>query len=373
MKPLKLKFKIQLHNHENETPNQIKGPGFHRFLPNGRYDRIECKLSKLNGKISFWFEQRGVLYENFIRYDPEKKLKEKQVISRQGILDGGELFGELELLNLSENVYAALSNNSFGNHDYISLGKKVVNEITEHSILFINILRNVFKQYWISELEVWDSQSKSLGAYCKWNLSLKFSLNNGRTWSEFIPDAEKHILKFDSQISFNYSGFISKSDWLLIKKLFLAGYETSIASVFISKAHETCQNGDLKNAFIGAVTALEIALEQKIKKNPNLSKIVLESIQSFKSLPLKSQFGIFALELKSLESSEIETSIQAINIRNKVVHDGYVPLKSETLILYSLLTSISKIIGEPVTKFPSNKGQNAIQSIDNWEKKDDLC
>ena len=154
----------------------------------------------------------------------------------------------------------------------------------------------------------------------------------------------------------------------MIKSLFNKSFSPSIASNYLTQAHETCDRGDLKKAFIEAVTALEIALECKINENVRLTDPILESIQSFKTSPLKSQFSIFALECSNIKSADIENSIEAIKIRNRIVHEGYKPTKSEKSILYSLLTSISIIINETVTKFPSNNGSNAIQSRESWEK-----
>jgi len=232
----------------------------------------------------------------------------------------------------------------------------------------VNIFRELYRQYWIRNIENWDSRTKSLGTYCNYDLSMKYSLNNGKTWTKFQPDAHRHEIHVTSEISDDFSDYISKDDWIEIKSLFKKSFIPSMASVFLTQAFATCDKGDLKKSFIETVTALEIALECTIKKNPKITKTIIDSIQSFESLPLRAQFGIIALLYNNINSKDIENSIKAIEIRNNIVHEGYSPKESERFFLNSLLVSISRIINEQVTKFPSINSGNCLMSIDSWEK-----
>src|SRR6056297_86416 len=100
MANLLVRFIINTKDHENSlAPN---GPLFHRFLPNGKQDSISKEEEHY--KIKFWFEQRGFKSANgFIRYNPHKKDYNKNDIPKQAILDGGYLFGEIEIFNIDEN------------------------------------------------------------------------------------------------------------------------------------------------------------------------------------------------------------------------------------------------------------------------------
>lgn len=368
MKTIKLKFIVDLRTFSQDSLDQKYGPSFHRFLPNNQKDKLEKKLTSLNGKISLWFERRGILDDQFIKYDSKNKLENEDTILKQGILDGGPLFGQIFVNDVSIELFQVLKDNKIGDTHYIVFGKKIVKEIIEHSTILVNIFRELYRQYWIGNDQNWDSRYQSLGSFCKWNLSLKYSIDNGRTWNDFIPDEERHELHLDSLISFDFSDFISNKDWIEIKSLFKKSFKPSIASIYITRAHETCDRGDLKKAFIESVTALEMALEYKLNGNKQLTNPILESVQSFTALPIKSQFSIFALECGKVKSIEIENSLEAIKIRNKIVHEGYTPKKSEKSKLYSLLASISLMINEPVSKFPSSNRGNAIQSVKSWEK-----
>jgi len=197
---------------------------------------------------------------------------------------------------------------------------------------------------------------------------MKYSLDNGKTWKDFLPDEERHVIHLEGGISYDYSDYISKTDWNLIKVLYKSDFKPSTASIFLTQSIATFDKGDLKKAFIEAVTTLEIAIEETINKNTKTTNSILKSIQSFNPIPRTTQFSIIALLSNNIDSKEIENSLQAIEIRNKIVHDGYNPKKGEHIYFKSLILSISKIINEPVTKFPSKNRGNAIMSIESWEK-----
>ena len=216
LKSIRLNFIIDLRDFNLESHRRMYGPAFHRFLPNNKYDKLEKNLSSLTGKISFWFERRGIMDDNLIRYNNKKKLINENAILKQGILDGGPLFGQIILNEVSSDVLKVLQNNLIGDPNYISFGKKIVKEITEQSTVLINILRELYRQYWVSSIDHWDSRTHSLGSYCKDNLSLEYSLNNGQTWHKFIPDAERNEIHLESIISLDFSDFISKNDWVEI-------------------------------------------------------------------------------------------------------------------------------------------------------------
>jgi hypothetical protein len=365
---IRLSFLIDLRDFKQEYFNEFYGPAFHRFLPDNKLDKIERKLTSFDGLISFWFEKRGILSNSYIKYDNKKKLINEDLIPKQAILDAGPLFGEVTINKLSTKLKKVLEDNRTGNSEYVSFAKKLVKEITEYSNDLINIFRYLYKQYWIKNIDIWDSRYQSLGSFCKRDLSMQYSLDNGKTWKTFLPDEERHVVHLESNISDDYSDYISQNDWYDIKALYKSDFKATIASVFLTQANSTYDNGDLKKAFIETVTALEIAIEQVINKNPKITNSILKSIQSFKSIPRNSQFSLIAMLCENIYSNEIENSLKAIDIRNSIVHNGYNPKATDSKYLKSLLFSISKIIKEPVTKLPSVNRGNAIMSIESWEK-----
>lgn len=368
MTTIRLTFIIDLRDFKLENYYEHYGPAFHRFLPNNKPDKVEKNLKSFDGLISFWFEKRGEVKQSYIEYDNKKILNDEASIAKQAILDAGPLYGEIIVRKITKKLAQVLKDNTTGDPDYLSFGKKIVDEIIDHSNSFINIFRDLYRQYWIKNVENWDSRNQSLGSFCKSTLALKYSLDNGKSWRHFLPDVERKVNRINISISHDYSDFIMQKDWIEIKKQFKNDFKPSIASSFLSQACATLDKGDLKKAFIEAVTTIEIAIECIIRKNPKTTNSILESIQSFKSLQLKTQFSIIALLCDNVGPKDIENSIKAINIRNSIVHEGYNPIQSDSVYIGSLILSISKIINEPVAKFPSANRGNAILSIESWEK-----
>lgn len=367
MIPIKLGFEIDLCDYNYEGVNKYNGPTFHRFLPNNKFDKIERDLDSFDGKISFWFEKRGEKKGGFIKYNYSKKLIEEGSVSKQAILDGGVLFGEVSINDIPFELQQVLKDNKTGDAEYVSFGKKVVEEIIKHSNNLINIFRNLFRQHWIENLEIWDLKTKSLGTYCQYDLSMLYSFDNGETWSVFLPDEKRHEVHATSNIIEDYSDFILEKDWTIIKSLFESDFKLSTASFFLSLAHETFNKGDLKKAFIEAVTALEKALKYILKENPEIRDSSFNN-KKFPNLSLPNKFAHISSLSGKIDEKEVENSIDSIKVRNKIVHEGYTPKKEEIVFLKSLFKSISKIIDEPVCKFPITVRCNMTDSDEGWEK-----
>lgn len=368
MKTIKLSFIIDLRDFNHEGVNEYNGPTFHRFLPNNKLDKLERNLDSFDGKISFWFEKRGEKKGGFIKYNYSKKLIKEEDISRQAILDGGVLFGEVSINDIPIELLQILKDNKTGDVEYVSFGEKIVEEIIKHSNNLINIFRYLFRQHWVENLIDWDSRLQSLGSYCNHELSMKYTIDNGVTWNEFLPDKKRLEVHATSNIISDYSDFILQKDWTLIKDLFESDFETSTTSLFLSNANEAFNNGDLKKAFIEAVTALEAAIESVLKDNTEFTKSIKRSIQSFHNLPLPSQYSLICLLSGKVEINDIENSLKAIKVRNDIVHDGESPKETDIILLKSLFKSISKIINEPVCKFPVPVRCNMTDSEEGWGK-----
>ena len=65
MTKLLLKFGIILES--DRLLSDVKGPLFHRWLPDGRQDSIVLATKDPNTKLEVWFERRGYADGNFIR------------------------------------------------------------------------------------------------------------------------------------------------------------------------------------------------------------------------------------------------------------------------------------------------------------------
>lgn len=83
---------------------------------------------------------------------------------------------------------------------------------------------------------------------------------------------------------------------------------------------------------------------------------MIDSMEDFLQKGLRSQVVAIGISSGIVPMSDIESTIKAIDIRNKVVRDGFMPLlESSKAILMGLFRTISYLLSNsiPTIKFPS--------------------
>lgn len=269
MPTLLLKFYVYL-TRTNQVMRNFEGPLFHRWLPDGENDAIVLATGTADATLKVWFERRGYTDDRFITYDITRKEVDSAIIPMQAALVAGSLFGSLEIRGLAAEEVASLRDNNIGEQNYIRLGIRVVNTLIYPPVArFINTLRTKYGQYWIREYDKWDS-SRSLGRYCKL-LRLQWSLDQGDTWFDFIPDQPiaKASIFFGHDDDFRQ--YLTKDDWKDLAQLSQEKYEPSLAASILTRALQFFDEDDYKYALIEGVTALELSLTYYIRSHLKIS------------------------------------------------------------------------------------------------------
>lgn len=368
MSTLLLKFGINLKEYSLSIIAQHHGPLFHRWLPDGEKDAIVLDTGDSNIELRVWFERRGFVDNGFIKFDYKRREVNPEIIPKQAILDAGPLWGLLKIQGLSEEELAPLWENAIGDDRYVALGKKVVKNLLYPPVArFLNILRTNYGQYWIRELEKWDSREESLGHYCK-SLNLKWSLDEGKTWRSFLPN--KSIVIFRSTVRMDkcFHAYLSKEDWQELAKVVRQGYEPSLAAFVLARTHQFLDQGNLKYAFIEGVSALELVLNEFIRHKLEGTDFLLNSMKAFWDLPLRAQVTTVATTLGKISSQDIEHTIKAIDIRNKVIHEGWDPPDDTKVELSGLLNTAAALLSGPRFRFPTANPGNARMPLEKWNR-----
>ncbi|MDX8385516.1 MAG: hypothetical protein R8M11_03250 [Gallionella sp.] len=191
MKPLLIKFELRLVDLSIDNAAISNGPLFHCWLPNGVEDAIEIKIGNKDSILKIFFERCGIIEGKFIEFKLSKLKDGHEVISKQARLDGGPLFAELIFHDYTNSELQAVESNKQGEADYIALAKKVIELSEPHFEHIIDILRISYGQYWIEEFQKFDSRKQSIGNYCSTNLGMRWSIDNGTTWTAFLPDENR--------------------------------------------------------------------------------------------------------------------------------------------------------------------------------------
>ncbi|MBI5476340.1 MAG: hypothetical protein HY964_06355 [Ignavibacteriales bacterium] len=349
-----------------------EGPLFHRWLPDGERDAITVTDSKTNTIVKLWFERWGFVDSSMIMFDYNRKEVNPDIITRQAVLDAGPLYGNIRL-SVSSDELNAVRQNRKGDSTYEALGKRLVKNIIYPQVLrFLNMFRINFGQYWIALPTDWDSRQCSLGHYCRhWNM--KWSNDDGASWSDFIPNEEKISLTLRICGEQTWRELLHESDWREIQDLTQSGYEPSFAGTLITLAHELADQDKLRHAFIEGITALEVAIEEFYKQKFKNDETLRDALKSYWELPLRTRLASVTLAATSsgsvISSDDVLGALRAIEIRNRVVHEGVDPQVEDGKHLAALLRVASALLLGSHFRFPpSNIGNEIRRSEKEWEK-----
>jgi len=365
MNTLYLKFIIRLENHNIDF--SPKGPLLHRWLPNGESDPIELDVGNSNYIMKIWFKRRGYVRDGMIEFDYDREEVDPTIIPKQGILDAGPMSGLFEMKDVSDDELKAVKENKIGDSNYVTLGKRIVSLIQPRISNFLRILRIQYGQYWLRELLPFDSRYYSLGAYCE-NIYLKWSLDK-TNWSDFTPDQKIH--RGTSFVMLNYSdyiNYITEEDWNDIKSKTKIEYSPSYVMTLLIQAWEHHNQRNTKYAILDGVTALELAVDELLRNELGKMNIQFNKIDEFNTtqrLPIKTM--IVTAMKGNIKTEEINDTLEAIKIRNDIVHEGKNPPNDADKRIMGLINTISKLIEDRDFRFTFGNRANAIGDVKKWE------
>ncbi|MFA5629331.1 MAG: hypothetical protein WC958_03650 [Dehalococcoidales bacterium] len=365
MATLRLKFSVTLK--ESKLHFSHHGPLFHRWLPNGENDAIVKRNQEKGVEIKFWFERCGFENHGFIEFDENRREVDLDIMAKQGVLDAGPLKGMLVIQDVKQEEIDALQLNRSGSPHYESLGKRIVAILYPEISRIINILRTNFGQYWIRPLERWNSHEHLLGSYCGLTLGLKWNVDGSDNWADFIPNNPEGIFRVILGLEKDFKEYITQDDWATLSGIIANEYSPSTAALLLAQTHQYLDQGNIKYAFIEGITALEIAIEEFIRGNIMGNKKLEKGIAGFWNLPLNTKMITISTTLGNVDSDDINNTIEAIETRNKIVHDNYNPLDSLRPQVLSLLKITSALISGPELRFPTINPGNALKPKETWE------
>lgn len=365
MNSLFLRFIIHLESHKIDY--SPKGPLTHRWLPNGEADSVNLDVGNSAYILKVWFKQRGYVRDGMIEFDYNREEIDPAIIAKQGILDAGPMSGLFEMNDVSDDELRSVKENKMGDSYYISLGKRIVSLIQPPISNFLRILRIRYGQYWLPKLPPFDSRHSSLGSYCG-NMRLQWSLDK-KNWSDFIPDSM--VLRITSTIVRDYAGYrnyTSEEDWNEIKSKIKEEYSPSDVMELLMQSWEHHDQRNTKFAILDGVTALELAVDELLRKGLNKMNIQFNKVDEFNNtqrLPVKTMI-VTALK-ENIKPQEIEDTLEAIKIRNDIVHEGKSPPSDAGKRLVGLINTISKLMENREFRFLNISHGNAIKDVKQWE------
>jgi len=372
MPTLLLRFRARVHHPRLPVHWIGSGPLFHRWLPDGEKDAIPLDTGEPDVELRVWFERLGFVDDGRrIVFDPERREVDPDIMRTQAVLGAGPLAGSLEIRGLAEDEVAAVRADRVGHADYVSLAKRIVKTLlVPHVNRLLRILRVNYGQYWIAELEEWDSRYHSLSQYCESFLGLTWSLDEGETWAAFRPggrmrtDGPKPGAKLYPD---SYRDYLTEADWRQLGSLIRDGYEPTTGALVLAQAHQFLDRGDVRQAIIEGVCALEVAVHEFVRENLHGHRGLAESMQAFWNLPLVSQVVVVTTILGEIPNEDIEHSVALVNMRNRILHEGWVPPEDAATHLTGLMSTTVALLSSPSFRFPTFYPAVAFMSAEEWD------
>jgi hypothetical protein len=348
-----------------------------------------------NVTLKVWFERQGFVDGNLIKFDYKRREVEPEIMVQQGRLDAGPLIGLLEIRGLSQEGLASLEQNQADDAGcYVTLEKRVIKLFYSPVNKLLSILRTQYGQYWVPEIEKWDSRKESASAYLNRFGYPQWSLDGGKTWKSFRSGTIwLSVGALRKQQDFRE--YLSVEDWQEIASLVQQGWEPSPAASVMIEAIELFDRGYVRYAIIDAITALEMATGESFRQrlvSASESTFTIEGLpfyiqvavavsvgdgieeqphqdiiqkvrSTFFSLKVSRRFTIMATVLK-IPKEDRNRTLRLINIRNDIVHEGKEPPDNVRDEFSGLLNAFAVLLPDRKLRFPLAHPGNRIMSKD---------
>ncbi len=376
MQMLLIRFGVDLEDSSRRSGHD--GPLFTRWLPDGEADAIELPTGDPGADLHVWFERRGFVSEDStfrIRYDRDRREVEPETMRGQAILQAGPLVGRLTLKDLGNTDVVPLilqpddPMDPEGERDYYrTLGKRAAKLIQQPVSKFLDLLRTNYGQHWIRRLEEWDARKRSLGSYCQ-SLNARWSLDSGVTWKPLIPDVPWQMAGFVTiDFDYDYWDYLSREAWDEIAAVASGGHETPLAANVLAQSRLLLEEGEVRYALVEGVTALELAIDDRIRRYIAGSKALDKAFQALRDRPLPTKLAAVAMNLEGVDAGDVELAFQAIEKRNRVAHEGSRPSADAEDQLNGLIRVTAALLPGPKYRFPSVRPTYTWRTPERWEE-----
>lgn len=355
---VRMSFHLRLETTIFTGPPRIVGPLFHRFVPDGPNDAVFLTPEGDPHEIRIWFERSAKLEQGLLKWERHGSQFDETVMRRQAKLEGGPLRGDM-LIDVSDEEMVSLLrspkalNEPFGQDagddpTYVSLGKRVIEVLQPRLTNFISTLRNQYGQYWLEELSAWDSRRNTLGTYCSSVLSLVWWSEKTQDWRRFLPTNSGSRITAERPPGHGYAEYLTQEDWRRFQRSrCLTNVSTEVQ--LLGNATRALDFGEYRQAFIEVMAALELVVARRLASTSEMAK---RAIQSFLDRETQSAQVTVILLATGANSVEIELALQALKVRNRVAHEGYLPSAVEATALRNVMKTIQRLAGFEEIKSP---------------------
>jgi hypothetical protein len=346
--PLLIQFALHLETSDTmERGFAPSGMAFHRWLPDGRQDTIELATGHAGSTLEVWFKRWGWVEEGDdklpqVHYAINREDVTDFALGLQGRLSSGPLLGLFRTDFLGADELTAMTEGASGTEPYIDLGRRVVAMLVPPLQRLIGAVQTDYGQYWLRDLEEWDSRRGSLGNYCRM-FQMRWSVDDGLRWGDFTPtDSVVQVSGALPRLAV-YRSHLSKDDWVSLADAAASFPKGSVALELIGRAREMEDfRGDLRLAIVETATAAEVAVDEYLTSRPEDEAYAKTIIPEFRNLSAQAQFSFIASALVRVPKEVMFEAAPAWKFRHKVVHEGWRPNSHDEQRVASALSNLQR-------------------------------
>lgn len=359
MTNIRFHFQTRLVGYVGTLPRSPQGALFHRFLPDGKTDAVNLTLDSDPHEIRVWFERRSKSSSGVLEWDTQGTEFDQAIMRRQARLDGGYLFGEMQMSDVSDTELVALRHNpkaagdTFGQDSaedpaYIALARRLLDVLVPRLAAFVSTLRSQYGQFWLQEPRPWDSRRATLGTYCSSDLGLRWWDDGKQCWYRFLPTNSGASVAIQPLPGRGFEEYLTEADWRRLQSTRCFD-NISTELQLLGNAARSLDSGDYRQAFVEVISALELAISNRLSSQ---NKSIKSAIQSFRDRETRSAHVAVILLVLGAPENETETALRAVKLRNDVVHEGYQPTESDAQMIRGVIQTIRRISGTEEIKTP---------------------
>jgi hypothetical protein len=366
MTSVKIRFSFWLES-EPVAHYKVQGPLFHKFLPDGRNDAVYLTPQGDAHEIRVWFDRTTKNRDGFLYWDRNGTEFDEAIMRRQAMLEGGNLRGEMLMPDVSDEELTSLLripkavNEPFGQDTgddpvYVRLGKRVIGEVHPRLANFITTLRDQYGQYWLGVPQAWDSRRETLGTYCGSTLSVLWWDERAQDWRRFLPTNSGSTVRVGPLPGRDFAEYLTEQDWRRFQQTRCLN-EISTELQLLGSANRALDFGDYRQAFVEVTSALELVIARRLNSS---SKTVKSAIQSFMDRESRKAQVAVLLISTGAATVDIEGALEALDVRNRVAHEGYHPTPAEAGALRKVVQTIKRLAGIDEIKSPVLSSTNRL-------------
>lgn len=355
------------HDFKSSTGSEsTDGPQFHRYLPSRTDGSLTIAIPRPQGLLRMWFERRGAAgADGWVTQDYKGASIELERVRRQAVLEGGPFFGSFTVEGASADLLAELRLKKFGAPLGLAFAEQLVRAvINPHFVRTVASIRHLLGQYWLKPLYPWVGSLDSLGTFCQ-HIQMRWKTETD-DWQVFCPVLPMHT-SVDAGDENPYVQLPDERRWLEIVSAIEHGYEPSLASQALVRAHALKERGDVRLAYVEATTALEVAVSETVRDALLGSRELAIASQSFHGISFAARLAIVAA-FRSIPPGEIELCVRGYARRNSIAHEGTIESSENVAELEALLRVGRALLPGPQVAYPRLQTANEQRkNNEEWE------